>query len=266
MKKRKKKKATRRARVVLPTEKTIIAQLIHDYIIAIYGPPGIGKTEFADKLSDRTFFISTDRGTRYRYALREEVHTWEELIEVIVALEKQPSLYKIIALDHIDDICVLADIKACKMLDIEALEDAGYSKGWKLYKKLIWSILERLLALDTGIVLIIHETIKTIKTAVTETQRTMPDLTKSAWKVLIPKCDLVGYCGWKKLKLKGKNKRTTCRIIHTSPTESIYCKDRTQRRKPEEGFELLDGEAFAQTFVKKGKQHGKKVKKVKKVK
>ena len=111
--------------------------------------------------------------------------------------------------------------------------------------------------------MISHETIKTIRTKVVETERIMPDLPKSAWKILVPKCDLVGYCGFKMIKKNGKRKQV--RIIRTSPLESIYAKDRTRRIKPEEGYELLDGKEFAQTFEERKTKHGKKKKKVKKV-
>lgn len=268
-KKKKGKKARAKFEVVLPAEKTIMAKLVFDYIFLFYGPPGVGKTTMADGLSESTLFISTDRGTRYRPALRLEVHNWGELIAVIKKLEKGketwPVKYKIIALDHIDDICVMAEDQACEALGIEALGDAGYAKGWRLYKKNIWGIIQRLLRLDVGIVLISHETIKTIRTTVMETERTMPDLAKSAWKVLVPKCDLVGYCGFRRVRTKG-GKSKEVRVLTTRPRESLYAKDRTTRRKPEEGWEPLRGELFAETFVEGVTKYAKKTKKAKKAK
>jgi len=252
------KKKKIHSKIILPTEKTIEAQNIYDHIIMLYGPPGIGKTEFMEKLSDSTFFISTDRGTKSFPALRWPVHNWSELIKIIRALEIENAgnKYQIICLDHIDDIAMMAEDEACETLGVEALGDAGYNKGWRRYKKNIWEILQRLLRLNTGIGLIAHETIKTIRTRVVETERTMPDLTKSAWKILVPKCDLVGYCGFKIIKQK-TGKRKEIRIIRTSPLESIYAKDRTRRVQPESGYELLDGKEFAKTFERKTK-HGKK--------
>jgi len=273
MKKIKKKKAKKKAKarspkIILPTVKTVMAQSVYGYIHMYYGPPGIGKTSFVDGLSDSTFFISTDRGTRFLPALRLEVFNWKDLLAVIKACEQQgvEDKYKMICLDHVDDICTMAEDFTCDYFDVEGLSDVGFNKGWRMYKNSIWGIMQRILALNVGLVLITHETIRPVKTRVIETHRTMPDLTKSAWKVLVPKCDLVGYCGFKTVRKGGKKRKTSTRILRTSPLESIYAKDRTRREKPEEGWEPLDGELFAETFEVKGvtRNAKKKVKKSKK--
>jgi DNA polymerase III delta prime subunit len=238
--------------IALPDHKTKIARSIYEYIIMVYGPPGIGKTQFIDELSNSTLFISTDRGTRYRTAFRMEVNNYKELIKTIEALEAEKDLnlrYKIISLDHIDDIATMVYEHTCGLLDIESLGDVGYSKGWDMNKRAMWEILQRILRLNTGVALIAHEAIKTIRTKVIETERLMPDLTKSTWKIIVPKCDIVGYCGFKRVK-HGDKKGGEIRIIRTSPLESIYAKDRSTRIKPEEGWERLNGTLFAKTFRK----------------
>lgn len=272
MKKKKKKSApSYSGRVILPTVKTIMARSVYGYIHMYYGPPGVGKTSFADGLSDTTLFISTDRGTRFLPALRLEVFEWKDILRVITTLEKEGAKdkYKMITLDHVDDICTMAEDFTCDYFDVEGLSDVGFNKGWRMYKKSIWGIMQRILALDVGLILIAHETIKPVKTKVIETHRLMPDLTKSAWKILVPKCDLVGYCGFaRRKKKKGGSKEF--RIVRTAPLESIYAKDRTRREKPEGGWEPLDAELFVETFEVEGvdnaKEKSKKVKKVKKSK
>jgi len=233
----------------------------------VYGPPGVGKTMFIDSLADQVFFISTDRGTRYLSARRLEAHNYEQLDAIVKKLESEfkagTLAYDLVCLDHVNDICLMVEEYTCDQLGIEALGDVGFAKGWKAYKKGIWTILQRLLKINVGVALICHERITTIRTSVMETERTMPDIGKSASKVLVPVCDIVGYCGFKIMREGGKRKQV--RTIRTKCLESIYAKDRTGRRKPVDGFELLNGEAFAETFKKGAKKHGKKKKrKVKK--
>jgi hypothetical protein len=135
-----------------------------------------------------------------------------------------------------------------------------------MYKKLLFQLIQEILSFNVGLAFIAHEDIKTIKTKVMEKECFMPDLTKSSKKIILPKCDLVGYCGQMRIK-KGGNKKTI-RIVRTSPLDSVYAKDRTLRDKPEDGWERLDAKLFVETFddYRKDSTHGKKVKKVKKVK
>jgi len=252
------KKLKKSKGITLPTEKTVTASKVKDYIQLFYGPPGVGKTTLAENLSERTFFISTDRGTRYMPAFRVEVNSCKDIIGVIDALTSPSSpKYDIVCLDHIDDILVMIEDQVCDDLGIESLSDAAWAKGWKAYKKYIWHILQTLLKLDVGIVFICHETIKTVRTRLLETERTMPDIGKSGWKVIVPKCDLVGYCGFKTVRMKGGEK-AEIRIVETVPREDLYAKDRTTRIKPEKGWEKLDGKLFIKSFVGKVKKHGKK--------
>lgn len=230
----------------LPTSKTVKAQNTQDHIMLVYGPPGVGKTTFVNDLADRVLFISTDRGTRTLSATSQECGDWSEVDDVLTALENgQSEHYDIVALDHIDDLALMAETAVCEELKIESLGDAGFAKGWTGYKKKLHSLFARLRRLDLGIVAVCHETFKTVRTRVSETERTMPDMSKSAWKVIVPLADVVIYCGFE-LVGKGSSKKEQ-RIIITQPTEALYAKDRTNRNVPA-GTELLDGSAFMKTF------------------
>jgi len=242
-----KHKSIKSSKLVLPLKKSISAASVLDYISLFYGPPGVGKTTFVNGFADRVFFISTDRGTRYIDSLRAECNSWKDIQRIIKAMKEQShkTKYSLICLDHIDDICNMCEEHVCQELGISDLTDAGYGKGWKAYKKAIWTVIQDILSLDLGVVMIAHETIKTIRTKLMETERTMPDLSKSAWKIVVPKCDIVGYCGYKVVKQKGE--RSQIRILETQPREDLYVKDRTGR-KIKGPFEQLDGRAFVSTF------------------
>lgn len=261
--KKKTVKKTSKSAMVLPTIKSIPAVKVTEYIQMFYGPPGVGKTTFVNALAEKVLFVSTDRGTRFLSTLRAEINDFQDFLDLLKALEKitAKDMYDIIALDHIDDVCGMIEDHICEKLGIDALGDVGYGGGWKAYKKAINAVIQRLLRLDTGLVFIAHETIKTIRTKVMETERIMPDLPKSAWKIIIPKCDIVGYCGFRVVKRAGKKREI--RILETTPREELYCKDRTSRVQPELGYISLSGSEFKSSFNEGAVKHGKKAKRKK---
>lgn len=244
------------ASVVLPTQRTTMATRVQDYILMFYGPPGVGKTTFVDQLAPRVLFLSTDRGTRFLNTMRVECHSWAKFEQVVKTLEAPGAAkqYDLVCIDHVDDMANMAEDSVCKRLGIESLGDAGYGKGWKAYRRAIESFVQRLLKLGIGVVFVCHEEIKTVRTRAVELDRTMPLLSKSSWKVIVPMADIIGYCGYRTLKLEG-GKRKEIRVLETVPREDLYVKDRTRRVRPSGPYELLDGSKFLATFSGNGVKH-----------
>lgn len=238
-------------KLVLPTSKSIIAQSLSDLIIGFYGPPGVGKTTFANGLGEKVFFISTDRGTRNQAAYRMEANTWKKALRILEALEAEDAMhYDFIAIDHVSDWANMCEDYVCDKLGVESLSDEtlAWGKGWKDFKSELRSFIGRVLALNSGIIFIAHEAVKKIKTRGIELDRTQPDLGKTSWNILIPICDIFGYCGIKNVKKEGGGRKEV-RYITTEPTETTYAKDRSRRVKPDKGErEPLDPQVFSETF------------------
>lgn len=272
IKKVKKKKIA----LTIKTEAVITAKGPKDYMYMFFGPPGTGKTTFADNMGT-TFFISTDRGTRFLKCIAEEVNCWEDFEDELIKLEKWkdkngPLPYDYFCIDHIDDLADMGQQYVCNKLVIESLTDAGHGRGWDLYKRLLRTAINRIKRLELGVIFICHEDMKKIKIHGIETDRIMPMMQKSAWKIIVPLVDIVGYISLHSFKQKGK--RVELVGMQTRASKNIYCKDRTNRILPDgQEVEILNkhnADKFLDTFTKgetSGKENKKeKVRKHKKVK
>jgi phage nucleotide-binding protein len=253
--------------ISLPTDRTPVPMDVRKYITLFYGPPGVGKTTFVNSMSDKVLFLSTDRGTRFLPAYRVEcssaAHFAVAARELAGLGDAITERYDIVCIDHVDDWAYMAEEKVCSDLGIASLSEAQWGKGWKALRVEMMSLLSVLKGLNVGIVFIAHETIKEVKNRTISVDRTMPDMGKTSWKAIIPLVDLVGYCGFRTIKVAGKRKEV--RVLETVPREDLYVKDRTQRARPTKGYEPLDGAKFVTTFKSGGtgspagrKRHGRR--------
>jgi hypothetical protein len=242
-------------KIVLPTKPTIMAHKFEDLISLFYGPPGCGKTTFVNGLADSVLFLSTDRGTRNLLSQRIECLGWEKCLAMLDACEKKGApQYDIFCIDHVDDWARMGEDFILQKLGVESLTDKRlpYGKGWNLYKKELRMFLRRILKLGCTPVFIAHETIKKVTTDGQELDKYMPSLGKSAWDLLIPMIDIIGFITLKRVK-KGDH-RVDAHMLKTLPTQDVYGKDRSRRVKPDKKWEPLDPEAFLASFKKLGKR------------
>lgn len=238
----------------LPKAKTLPPLDPRSYIMMFYGPPGVGKSTFANGLGDNVLFLSTDRGTRFMSANRIDCLKWEAFVKVLENLQKpgRPP-YDFICIDHVDDFANMAEEQVLTELNIATLGDAGFGKGWNQYRKMIERMVRGYMRLNIGVIFIAHEQTKPIKVRGTETNRTTPSMSKAAWGAIGPLADIIGYCGFRTMLVKvpgtAKTERKEVRVLETQPREEVYAKDRTKRSKSDKGWMPLNSEKFKQTFI-----------------
>lgn len=232
----------------MPTKPTKDKSAFKQSLSLFYGAPGVGKTTFVNDLTkQKVLFISTDRGTKYLDTMRVECNGWGQLETILTALKKNSTAYDFICVDHIDDICNMAEVATCEEMNIESLGDADWGKAWKQYETKLRSLVQSLLGLKLGLIFIAHSVIRPIKNRSIEIDTTMPALSKAAGRVIMPMLDIIGHISVRSFKTK-EGKRTEKHIIQTQPKEELYCKDRTDRKKAKQDYEILDADAFLATF------------------
>lgn len=226
----------------------VIYQKFIDYVSMFYGAAGVGKTQFVHALlNKRVLWISTDRGTRclpVEKHCRHEVDSWEEVEEAIEYLQQNPGQFDLVCVDHVDDVAFFAEENICLRYDIESADELSHGKYWRdLKKRWLW-LIHNIKRAKVGIVFIAHDTTKEVKIRGRKINRTMPLIGKTTWKVLLPLVQLLGHIY---IEYDTRAKKDV-RMLQTQPSDSVEAKDRTTRRKPADGYELLDSTKFLRTF------------------
>jgi phage nucleotide-binding protein len=243
-----KKKTKKKVKKESPIPSGIVYQKLLDYIVMVYGAPGVGKTSFVHSLSERILFISTDRGTRFLPIpsdCRREVDCWEDVLAAVKELRLHPGKYDAICIDHVDDVAFFAEEFICQKYDIESADELGHGKYWRDLKNHWKKLVHSIKSTGLGLIFIAHDDSKEIKLRGRKIMKTMPLIGKTTWKVILPLVDLLGHAF---IEYDAKLKREL-RMLQTQPSDSVTAKDRTTRRKPKDGYEILDSQSFMKTFI-----------------
>lgn len=139
--------------------------------IALYGPEGIGKSTFAD-LAPNPIFGRTEKDRGKLISPRHFCSTYDEVIELVSFLLKEPHDFLTFNLDTIDWLEPLVHKKACEVNNWANIEQPGYGKGYLAAMDLWRDLLEGLdaLGVERGmtVIVICHAKAKAYKNPETE--------------------------------------------------------------------------------------------------
>ena len=180
----------------LKFEKTTPKKSLTDCTILIHGEPKSGKTTLAShfiKDNKEPLFLATEDGHHELGVYCERISDWNEfrkfvkyVKENIVEIQKQ---FSCIVLDLVSDLDYYCDEYTCKKLNISALADAEWGKGFKAFKHEFRLVMKNLMSV-INIVFICHSREKEGEDKV---KRIEPYLSGSAFEFINAKVDLIGY-------------------------------------------------------------------------
>lgn len=215
--------------IELPDKKRPVTKDLGGQSILLYGPPGVGKTTFANELTDSTLFIATEEGQGFIECYHESCPTWKKYIDIIGALKDgQAKKYKAFAVDTADQLYEHCMEYVGKKHGFDYPAEDDFGKEWKLVRKEFQRGLNELLTIGRGSILISHSQDREVTTRSSKITKTMPTLPGSARKVILPLVSVIIYAGFKWVKGEDGEK-VEKRMAIMKPSENLEAKDRTGR-------------------------------------
>lgn len=215
--------------VKLPEKRRPVSRELGGQSILLYGPPGVGKTTFASQFPD-VLFLGTEDGQRHVEAYVKDVRNWKTFTETIELLkEEKTDRYKTIAIDTVDLLWTYCAEYIGKKHGFDHPSDEDWGKGYQLIRDEFQRQVNRLCGLGYGVIMISHSQDREVKTRVLTLTKTMPTLSGSARRVILPMVSIIIYAGFKYIKDKTTGEKTEQRVAIMAPSENLEAKDRTGR-------------------------------------
>lgn len=209
----------------LPEERKGISKF-EAYTMLLYGPEGIGKTQFGSQAPE-PLFLTTEAGVKAVDVYEKQCPSWEHIsaaADRMYALAAEGKFkYGAIVLDTADNAFDFCQIETCAKLGIEHPSDEDYGKGYQAVRQEFSKVINRIALINRPFILISHEKSVEVKGRIIKTNKIVPTLTNQGRKVILPMCDLIGHCGFR----DGMDGEATAeRVIVFEPSEVAEAKDR----------------------------------------
>lgn len=228
----------------LPLEPTREVDNFSGVFSLIYGAPKIGKSTLASTFPG-SFFIATESGLRFLKVRKESCASWDKFKQIVKALreDKYKEVYRTIVIDTVDLLFQACVDYVCTERNISHPADEDWGKGWSMVRDEFQKGMTHLTAEGYGVIFISHAKEVEIEVRGRKVPRTVPTLTGSARRVILPLVDYIFY-----LANDVDNPESDIRRIYCRNTLQFECGTR-QEQFPDAIDEIsYDGlqEAFMQ--------------------
>lgn len=180
----------------------------------------MGKTTLGSQMPG-ALILAFERGyNALPGVIAQDITSWTELRQVYRELKKPEvqEVYKSIVVDTVDIAAALCEKYICNQLEIDALGDLGYGKGWTAFKKEFEEIFRGLTQLGYAVCFISHD--KESQEVIDGEERTIvrPSLSNAPRNIIENMADIYGYA--KSFIIDGKSQ---VKLLLRSLDNTISC-------------------------------------------
>jgi GTPase SAR1 family protein len=206
---------------MLPQEKSKKATNLTDYIIFVYGQPGIGKSTFCSNF-EHAIFLATEPGLKSLEVFSAQIKCWEDLLNIGTELLTTKHNFKTVVIDTIDNAHSLCAQYIAKKHHADHIADMPMGKGFGLVTEELYRVILKL-SNSFGIIMTSHVQSKEIETRTGKYNKIVPALSETPRNKLLGLADIALYlCS----TISGDKEE---RIMHSNPSKFYEAKDKTDK-------------------------------------
>lgn len=211
----------------LPSEPTIARQDAEGTVTLLHSDPKGGKSTLASK-APKPLFLATEPGLAFLSVYELPIRTWQEMLEALAAVAKDPKDFKTLVIDTVDIAYLMCSEHVCNKHDMSHPSDMGYGKGFALVNNEFRRVLNKVTRLTTadgspfGVVLVSHTKRLEIDSRDGKYIKAVPTLPQSPREIVCGMADFIFY-----LDSIDKPDGEQERVLRTKPSKAWEAGDRS---------------------------------------
>lgn len=230
----------------------MIADKLQGHMIALHGPPKVGKTQLCSKFPGPVQFIATEVGHKFipldqrkRLLNLDPDNGWDSLMAWIKA---KPRGFKTLVVDTVSGLYDLCTQAVCRKNRWEHPSDGSHGKGWDAVKRAFYDVMNRLAHIaDTAkatFILIDHTKMETVETSVEVYEKVTFAMPGTARRIALAVPDHMWFLGYGDPDPKAamKNDDTSPRTLFIGGSNRIEagCRDPNVKTKTIKNLSRVD--------------------------
>lgn len=213
----------------LPTEKSSIKTKLSEQIILLYANSKYGKSTLCSHFPN-AFFLSTEPGLNSLSVYKDDVKSWEEILNDAKALaDKKSHKFETIVIDTIDNFYKYCSEFTCRKLNITHESEAAWGKGFATTNNEFQRVLTKLTMLGMGLVMVSHAQEKEIDTRTGKIKKTVPTIPEGPRKIVTALADIILFGDIEIQKDETGKILGYKRVLRTKPNLMYDAGDRSKR-------------------------------------